>query len=68
MRVRTAKDELAGTKRYETFVIRLWVEEKGLVEHGEIHHIGSNSTVRFRKIARALTFIRDIIGLHDARG
>jgi len=66
--MRTAREGLAGTKRYETFVIRVWVEEEGLVEHGEIRHIGSSSAVRFREIERAVAFIRNVIGVRNRQG
>jgi hypothetical protein len=57
----TAKDSALGTKRYETFVVRLWVESEGAVDHGEIRHVGSNSIGRFRDLDRALGFIRKVI-------
>jgi hypothetical protein len=57
----TARDSEVRTKRYETFVLRLWVEADGAVDHGEIRHIGSNSVGRFRDLGRALAFIRKVI-------
>jgi len=57
----TPKDSALDTKRYETFVLRLWVEAEGAVDHGEIRHIGSNAIGRFRDLGRAFAFIRKVI-------
>ena len=62
--MRISRAHAVGSKRYETFVVRLWVETPGNVEHGEIRHVGSNSFTRFREVAHAMTFIREVISGH----
>ena len=57
--------ERAGS-RYETFVVRLWVEHDGAIEHGEIRHVGSNAAKRFREIGHALSFITSLVGPPDS--
>jgi hypothetical protein len=64
-RLRTARSTGTSTKRYETFVVRLWVEDEGKVEHGEIRHVGSSASAHFRETARVLAFIRMVIGPND---
>lgn len=44
--------------RYETFVIRLWAEEDGGFEHGEIRHVTSDKGLRFRRVQDAFNFIQ----------
>lgn len=46
--------------RYETFVIRLWMEEMGL-DHGEVRHVGSGTGRRFRQVDEALEFVQSIV-------
>lgn len=65
--LRISRAHAVGSKRYETFVVRLWVEVPGNVEHGEIRHVGSNSFTRFREVAHAITFIRDVISGHETQ-
>jgi hypothetical protein len=50
-----------ASSRYETFVIRLWIESDAVVEHGEIRHIKSNHTAHFRDFDRAMKFMFDAI-------
>lgn len=50
-----------AASRYETFVIRMWVKPDAVVEHGEIRHVGTNRTVRFRELERAFSLIGDMI-------
>lgn len=57
----TPNRTVVAASRYETFVIRLWVNPDAVVEYGEIRHIASNRSVRFRDIERALTFITGVI-------
>ena len=60
----------ARHKRYETFVVRLWVDSDAGFEHGEIRHIASNAQIRFRELARAVQFGRALGGrrYRPARG
>jgi hypothetical protein len=54
-------EQRAGARHYETFVLRLWVEDDGEIQHGEIRHVRSNAAKRFRKIDHALAFIRGLV-------
>lgn len=47
----------ASNKRYETFVIRLWIDSDAGFEHGEIRHVASNAGLRFRRLGRAIVFM-----------
>jgi hypothetical protein len=49
-----------GSGRYETFVLRLWMHESH-PEHGEIHHVQSNSSLRFHEMGQALDFVRKMV-------
>lgn len=44
--------------RYETFVIRLWMEDDVGLDHGEVRHVGSGAGRRFRQVHEALDFVR----------
>ncbi len=57
----------SSARRYETFVIRLWVEDDAPFEHGEIRHVNSNHGIRFRDIDRAFDFIRSTLGSPGGR-
>jgi hypothetical protein len=59
-------ESAVAASRYETFVIRLWIEPEAVVEHGEIRHIKSNHTVHFRDFDRAMKFMLDAIHGEDA--
>jgi hypothetical protein len=43
--------------RYETFVIRVWIENSSVVNHGEIRHPLSGSGRRFVRMQDAMAFI-----------
>ena len=43
--------------RYETFVIRLWVEDQAEVNHGEIRHPLSGAGRRFVRLEDAMAFM-----------
>jgi hypothetical protein len=47
------------SQRYETFVIRLWVDGEAGFEHGEVQHVASGADFRFRDLKRAMKFIED---------
>lgn len=69
----TPERAACAASRYETFVIRLWVDRDAVVEHGEIRHIASNHTVRFRDFERAVKFIArtiasDVVLTDDLEG
>lgn len=55
------RETAVATSRYETFVIRLWIEPNAVVQHGEIRHIKSNHTAHFRDFDRAMKFMFDAI-------
>lgn len=57
----TPDREPAATGRYETFVIRIWVNVEHVVAHGEIRHVASNRVGRFRDLEGALSFISGTI-------
>lgn len=57
----------AAASRYETFVMRLWVED-ARIEHGEIRHVRSNTAVRFRDIAHACEFMMHIVSARGSGG
>jgi hypothetical protein len=60
-----AQDRDEGSDgRYETFVLRLWVEAS-TAGHGEVHHVQSNASLRFNDMKRALDFIWKVIEAHD---
>lgn len=44
--------------RYETFVIRLWMEDDVGLDHGEVRHVGSGTGRRFRRVDEGLEFVR----------
>jgi hypothetical protein len=44
--------------RYETFVIRLWMEDDVGLDHGEVRHVGSGAGRRFRQMYEALDFVQ----------
>lgn len=46
--------------RYETFVIRLWMEDQVGLGHGEIRHVRSGTGRHFRQVDEALEFVRGI--------
>ena len=46
--------------RYETFVIRLWIEDGSGLDHGEVTHLTSGRERRFLKIEQAMKFIREM--------
>ncbi len=48
--------------RYETFVIRLWIEDEAKLDHGEIRHLKSGTGVRFRRVLEAMNFIERFSG------
>lgn len=56
-----------GGGRYETFVLRLWMNESR-PEHGEIHHVQSNSSLRFHEMGQALDFVRRMMDGAETRG
>ena len=43
--------------RYETFVIRVWIDKKQVVNHGEIRHPVSGAGRRFLRMEDAMAFI-----------
>ncbi|HET6614438.1 MAG TPA: hypothetical protein VFH62_01015 [Dehalococcoidia bacterium] len=43
--------------RYETFVIRVWVEDPAEVNHGEIRHPLSGAGRRFVRMEEAMAFM-----------
>ncbi len=43
--------------RYSSFVIRVW-SRNGQMVQGEITHVATGESVRFRDIERMITFIR----------
>jgi hypothetical protein len=43
--------------RYETFVIRIWVDDSPSANHGEIRHLGTSMGLRFIEVQEALRFI-----------
>ena len=43
--------------RYETFVIRVWVEDPAEVSHGEIRHPLSGAGRRFVRMEEAMAFM-----------
>lgn len=51
--------------RYETFVIRLWMEDEVGLDHGEVRHVGSGAGRRFRQVHEALDFVRAIAARPD---
>lgn len=44
--------------RYETFVIRLWIEDESGLDHGEVSHLTTGTGLRFLQIEQALQFIQ----------
>ncbi len=55
-------------KRYETFVIRLWVDSDAGFEHGEIRHVASHTGLRFRELGPAMHFMEKFAeGEHQKR-
>ncbi|MEO7665457.1 MAG: hypothetical protein ABIU97_00310 [Dehalococcoidia bacterium] len=46
--------------RYETFVIRVWVDDEAILDHGEIRHLGSGMGLRFLKIPEVIRFIERV--------
>ena len=46
--------------RYETFVIRLWIEDGHGLDHGEVTHLTSGRERRFLKVEQAMQFIREM--------
>lgn len=63
--MRDTQRDTTRTHRYETFVVRLWIEDDGGIEHGEIRHVRSNAARRFREIRHALSFIRTLVDAED---
>lgn len=47
--------------RYSSFVIRVW-SRNGQVVQGEITHVATGDSVRFRNIERMIAFIRAHVG------
>ena len=43
--------------RYETFVMRVWVDNSAVVDHGEIRHTRSGAGRRFLRMDEAMAFI-----------
>lgn len=43
--------------QYETFVIRLWMEDGERLGHGEIRHLMTGKGMRFTQIQQAVKFI-----------
>lgn len=48
--------------RYETFVLRIWVEDSTAANHGEIRHLASGMGLRFRQVQEAMKFIERFSG------
>jgi hypothetical protein len=48
--------------QYETFVVRLWIEDGGEMAHGEIRHLTSGTGLRFRRLPQATKFIKELAG------
>ena len=46
---------------YETFVIRLWMETEGGLDHGEVRHLSTGTGFRFRQVEQALEFVQRTI-------
>ena len=46
--------------QYETFVIRLWMEDGAGLGHGEIRHLTTGKGMHFRQIQQAVEFIERI--------
>lgn len=47
--------------RYETFVIRVWIEKTATVNHGEIRHALTGTGRRFLRLEDAIAFIDQYI-------
>ena len=47
--------------RYETFVIRLWIEDDSSGGHGEVRHLASGKGMLFKKREEVTHFIESII-------
>jgi hypothetical protein len=56
--------------RYETFVVRLWVEDDEVVAYGEVRHLTTSTGLRFRELDQAVRFINRMTsrGNHGAAG
>lgn len=57
--------------RYETFVIRLWMNDQASLSHGEVRHLTTGTGLRFLRVEEALEFIQRIAdrdGGHSAEG
>lgn len=59
-------NQRGGAAHYETFVLRLWVEDASC-RHGEIRHVQSTSSLRFENLQRALEFVSSIIDGGEGR-
>ncbi len=46
--------------RYETFVVRLWMEDDSAVRHGEVRHVTTGKELRFLQMEQAFDFIESI--------
>jgi hypothetical protein len=46
--------------RYETFVIRVWVEDEAVLDHGEVRHLTSGIGLRFRRVHEVIRFIERV--------
>ena len=49
-------------RRYETFVIRIWIDDNDEPDHGEVRHLRSGTGVRFKTPTRAAEFIEQFVG------
>lgn len=55
--------------RYETFVVRVWIEDDGTdLNHGEIRHVSSGMGVRFRELREVLKFIQRFSASRASQG
>ncbi len=54
--------------RYQTFVVRLWVDDEGAMSHGEVRHLGSGAASRFREVHLLAEFIEQTISRRDELG
>ena len=57
--------ETRRADRYETFVVRLWIEEGWGVRHGEISHLSSGTKSRIHHMRQAIDFMGKFVGVND---
>lgn len=48
--------------RYETFILRIWVEDSTDQSHGEIRHLASGMGLRLSHVEEAMKFIERFSG------